>query len=170
MEITAKLLKEFIIKRLEEEESKDKNEYWCLNDKIGYGMHYWNHIKQALDPIFEDIDYAMKHPEVFKKLLADSAKASINDYETVEDALNNLYRYYDNYVIEIALIINKNITDIPISPCTLDENLANNIRNELKYKDLYYNIEGVFSCCSYYMDFFEDYRRLTIIVHQLGDY
>ena len=160
MEITAKLLKEFIAKRLEEEKSKDKNEYWCLNGKLGYGMHYWDHIEKALDPIFEDIDYAMKHPEVLTK----EDKKSINDYDTVEDALNNLYKYHNNYVIEITLIINENITDIPIMPCDLDDDLANTIRNELKYKDLPY-LEKIFSSSSYYMNFFEDYRSLTIIIH-----
>ena len=169
MEITAKLLKEFITKRLEEEKSKDKNEYWCLSGKIGYGMHYWDHVMKALDPIFEDIDYAMKHPEVFDRLLVTPTKVSINDYDTVEEALNNLYKFHDNYVIEITLIINGNITEISILPCALDDNLSNKIRNELKYKGLPY-LEGVFSSKSYYMNFFEEHRSLTIIIHQLGDY
>ena len=164
MEIDAKLLKEFILKRLHEERDKDENTYHTLSGNNSIGMYYWDHIESALDPIFEDIFYAFKHPEV----LVEEVK-SINDYSTVEKALNNLYKYHDNYVMEITLIIGGNITDIPILPCALDDNLANKIRNELKYKGLPY-LEGIFSSSSYYMNFFEDHRSLTIIIHGLGEY
>ena len=161
-ELQARLLKEFIIRRLHEEKDKDNGTYTCLNGN-GMGMHYWDHIESALDPIFTDIEYLVSHPEILRE-----ETKSINDYDSVEQALNNLHRYNDGYVLEVTFIINGNITVYPILPCALDNNLSNKIRNELKYKGLPY-LEDVFSSNSYYINFFEDHRTLTIIIHHLGD-
>lgn len=163
MNIDVKMLKEFILRRLNEEESKDKNEYWPLGGSTGYGMHYWDWIKSAMDPIFDDIKYGLEHPEVVRSITS----KSLLDYSYVEEALNHMYEYYDGYVMEITIIINSNINEFTITPCAIDENLANKIKNELKYKNIPY-LEEVMSCNSYYITYFEKHRSITIIPHNIG--
>ena len=162
MNIDIKMLKEFVLRRLNEEESKDNGTYTTLEGN-GYGTHYWDHIRCAIDPIFEDIKYGLEHPEVIKSTTA----KSLLDYNTVEESLNHLHDYYEGYVMGVTIILDSNINEFTTTPCALDENLANKIRNELKYRDVPY-LEDVMNCSSYYITYFEDHKSITIIPHGIG--
>ena len=163
MNIDLKMLKEFVLRRLNEEESKDKNEYHLLDGSGGYGMHYWDWVKRAIDPIFEDIKYGLEHPEVIRSTTA----KSLLDYRSVEESLNHLYDYYEGYVMEVTIILDSDINEFTITPCALDGDLANKIRNELKYRDVPY-LEEVMNCSSYYITYFEEHKIITIIPHSIG--
>ena len=165
MNITAEIIRDFLIKRLDEESKKDNGSYTLLSNNNNYGLIYKDFIKDAISTyLYEDLRYAF---EVDNNLLFPPKEVTLNDYDFTKDALNHIVDFYGAIPIKSITIIADSSGVRSIK--TIDYNNLDIIANENLYFDIKNkvskNIDWWAINNSYYIKYFEDTCSVSIIVN-----
>lgn len=166
MEINAEIIRDFLLRRIDEEIKKDNGSYTILNsDKsssTSYGLMHSNYIRDAINSfLYKDLKYAF---EVDNSVLYPPVEKKLNDYDSVKEAMNHIINHYGAVRIKSIVIIPYS----PIKPIRYDNlNLISSrgLYDDLKYK-VNKDIDWWVMNNSYYMEYHKDTYTLSIVIHE----
>ena len=165
MNITAELIRDFLLRRLKEEENKGTNCYTTIDNQNGYGVHYTEYVKEAISTyLYEDLKYAFeKDPQI----LYPPREMKLSDFSNVKESIEHIVEIYGPVLIDSVVIIPRaNIAAIAYDHLNLTatRSLYSDLKHRANLSDKDADWWGY--CNSYSVFYRKEHNMISIVVHE----